>query len=187
MTPEELKAKYAKVGKVYNPRRKSETDLSRLRNKAVVSGNIETKPSPSKPVKSSRSAADTVPFGKYRGEKLETLLSDENYVEWILAQPGMVEQWKERNPTFGRLLAEAIGSGAPVRQSRLRLQQLTKVVGEIYEEAKDIDVTTVSPADTEAYRACMDVTRKMRAILESLPIDASEEDELDAVERISCI
>jgi hypothetical protein len=116
-----------------------------------------------------------------------TLLSDENYVEWIRAQSGMVEQWEKRNPTFGRLLAEAIGAGAPVRQPRLRLQKLTKVVGEIYKEARQIDVATLSPVDTEAYRACMDVIRKMRAILESLPIDASEEDELDAVERISCI
>jgi hypothetical protein len=99
----------------------------------------------------------------------------------------MVDQWKKRNPAFGRLLAEAIGDGTPVRQSRVRLQELTRTVGETYGEAKYIDVTTLSPADAEAYRVCMDVTRKMRAILESRPIDASEENELDAVKRISCI
>jgi hypothetical protein len=182
MTHKELLTKYrAKYGAA------SLKDLKTRARKASDSGNTGTKQTRSNQPTAHGSAADTVPFGKYRGEKLETLLSDENYVEWILAQPDMVEQWKKRNPAFGRLLAEAIGAGAPVRQSRLRLQQLTKVVGEIYGEARLIDVTSLSPADTEAYRACLDVTRKMRAILESLPIDASEEDELDAVERISCI
>jgi hypothetical protein len=170
MTHKELLTKYrAKYGAA------SLKDLKTRARKASDSGNTGTKQTRSNQPTAHGSAADTVPFGKYRGEKFENLLSDENYVEWILVQPGMVEQWKRRNPAFGRLLAEAIGGGALVRQSRVQLQKLAQEIGEIYKEARQIDATSLNPVDTEAYRACMDMTRKMRAILESLPLDASEE------------
>jgi hypothetical protein len=140
MTHKELLTKYrAKYGAA------SLKDLKTRARKASDSGNTGTKQTRSNQPTAHGSAADTVPFGKYRGEKLETLLSDENYLEWILAQPGMVEQWKRRNPAFGRLLAEAIGGGALVRQSRVQFQKLAQEIGEIYKEAREIDVLLKKP------------------------------------------
>lgn len=53
--------------------------------------------------------ANVVPFGKYRGQPVEALLADQNYVTWIMGQPGIVQMLQAKHPT----LFNIITIGAP--------------------------------------------------------------------------
>lgn len=50
-----------------------------------------------------------VPFGKYRGQPVEMLLADGDYVEWIMGQPGLVQKLQREYP----VLFNIITVGAP--------------------------------------------------------------------------
>jgi hypothetical protein len=45
-----------------------------------------------------------IPFGKYAGEDISVLLSDENYINWILRQRGMLSDLQGKFPLFGQTL-----------------------------------------------------------------------------------
>jgi hypothetical protein len=57
------------------------------------------------------SGADTslVPFGKYRGQPIDVMLADRGYLEWVLAQPGIVAMIQGKYPA----LFNIITVGAP--------------------------------------------------------------------------
>lgn len=38
-------------------------------------------------------SAEIVPFGKYKGQPVQTLLADQNYRDWLLSQPWFRERW----------------------------------------------------------------------------------------------
>jgi hypothetical protein len=52
---------------------------------------------------------DLVPFGKYRGQPVESMLADQNYLQWVMAQPGLVAMIQGRYPA----LFNIINIGAP--------------------------------------------------------------------------
>ena len=45
-----------------------------------------------------------IPFGKYVGEDISVLLSDENYINRILRQRGMLSDLQGKFPSFGQIL-----------------------------------------------------------------------------------
>jgi hypothetical protein len=50
-----------------------------------------------------------VPFGKYKGQPVESLLADRSYLEWVMAQPGLVQMLQARHAA----LFNIITIGAP--------------------------------------------------------------------------
>ena len=39
-----------------------------------------------------------VPFGKYQGQPIDTLLADQNYLQWVTSQPGLMAMLQARHP-----------------------------------------------------------------------------------------
>lgn len=39
-----------------------------------------------------------VPFGKYNGQPIEVLLADQNYLQWVISQPGLMAMLQNRYP-----------------------------------------------------------------------------------------
>lgn len=37
-----------------------------------------------------------VPFGKYQGQPIEALLADQNYLQWVTSQPGLMAMLQTR-------------------------------------------------------------------------------------------
>jgi len=37
-----------------------------------------------------------VPFGKYKGQRTEIMLADQNYMEWLTSQPGLMRMLETR-------------------------------------------------------------------------------------------
>lgn len=52
---------------------------------------------------------EIVPFGKYKDRPVEAMLADQNYVEWIAGQPGIMVMLQNRYPA----LFNIITVGAP--------------------------------------------------------------------------
>jgi hypothetical protein len=50
-----------------------------------------------------------VPFGKYRGQSVDVMLADSSYLEWLMAQPGLVAMIQNKYPA----LFNIITVGAP--------------------------------------------------------------------------
>jgi hypothetical protein len=48
---------------------------------------------------------EIVPVGKYRGLPIETLLSDENYVEWLTTQPGIMAMLQSKHPAVFNIIS----------------------------------------------------------------------------------
>lgn len=87
--------------------------------------------------------ADIVPFGKYKGQPVSMLLADQDYLRWVLAQPGLVQMLQERHPT----VLNIITIGAPQsddtpEHNRLQARFLDHAFGEAFIEC----VTGKSPA-----------------------------------------
>jgi hypothetical protein len=38
-------------------------------------------------------SADIVPFGKYKGQPVESLLADQDYMRWVVAQVGLMRMF----------------------------------------------------------------------------------------------
>jgi hypothetical protein len=45
-----------------------------------------------------------VPFGKYRGQPVDALLADQNYLDWMLAQPDLVAKIQSRYPALFNII-----------------------------------------------------------------------------------
>jgi hypothetical protein len=57
----------------------------------------------------SENSLKLVPFGKYKGQPVETMLSDRDYIDWVIAQPGIVSMLQVKFPA----LFNIITIGAP--------------------------------------------------------------------------
>jgi hypothetical protein len=53
--------------------------------------------------------ADIVPFGKYRGQPIEVMLADADYLNWVAAQPGLMRMLEDRHVAIFNLIT----MGAP--------------------------------------------------------------------------
>ena len=45
-----------------------------------------------------------VPFGKYQGQPIETLLADQNYLQWVTSQPGLMTMLQARHPAVFNII-----------------------------------------------------------------------------------
>jgi hypothetical protein len=45
-----------------------------------------------------------VPFGKYRGQSVDALLADQNYLDWMLAQPDLVAKIQSKYPALFNII-----------------------------------------------------------------------------------
>jgi hypothetical protein len=45
-------------------------------------------------------SADIVPFGKYKGQPVESLLADQDYMRWLVAQIGLMRMLQDRFPAM---------------------------------------------------------------------------------------
>jgi hypothetical protein len=54
--------------------------------------------------------AEIVPFGKYKGQPLELLLADQDYLHWVSGQPGLMAMLQSRHPAVFNIITV----GAPV-------------------------------------------------------------------------
>ncbi len=52
---------------------------------------------------------EIVPFGKYKDQPVEIMLADQNYLEWITGQPGIMTMLQGKYPA----LFNVITVGAP--------------------------------------------------------------------------
>jgi hypothetical protein len=50
------------------------------------------------------SEKDIVPFGKYRDQPVEAMLADQNYVQWVMSQPGLVTMIQGRYPALFNII-----------------------------------------------------------------------------------
>lgn len=48
--------------------------------------------------------AEIVPFGKYTGQPVETLLADSDYLQWVKGQPGLMRTLETRHPVFFNII-----------------------------------------------------------------------------------
>lgn len=48
--------------------------------------------------------SDIVPFGKYRGQPVDALLADQDYLRWAMAQPGIVAMLQARHPAIFNII-----------------------------------------------------------------------------------
>src|SRR5689334_21018031 len=45
-----------------------------------------------------------VPFGKYQGQPIESLLADANYLRWVTGQPGLMAMLQSRHPAVFNII-----------------------------------------------------------------------------------
>jgi len=45
-----------------------------------------------------------VPFVKYQGQPVETLLADQNYLQWVTSQPGLMAMLQARHPAVFNII-----------------------------------------------------------------------------------
>jgi hypothetical protein len=70
-----------------------------------------------------------VPFGMYRGHPIEDLLSDRDYVEWMVEEPGMLADLQAKYPALGKILTEVLKRlGYPVEYAPKRRPGKVKFV-----------------------------------------------------------
>ena len=179
MTPEELKRRYAKLpsGTVYG--------LAALKSRTRKTRKVGAKPPSEKPVSAQpwlTDSAKTVPFGKYRSQSLETLLDDDNYIQWICDQPGMLADLQRRYPLFSAALLTAMRKPLSPEE---QIAKLAKKVDGCYQAGERADFTHFDAVDMKDFGVCMDLLRKIRSILETLGIDPTEDEERAAIERVS--
>src|SRR6202008_387495 len=53
-----------------------------------------------------------VPFGKYQGQRVEVLLADQGYLQWVISQPGLMTMLQTRYPAMFNIIT----TGAPTSQ-----------------------------------------------------------------------
>jgi hypothetical protein len=174
MTPEELKKKYARAEQIvelsYRSKKPSGSDVTRKAKEPPT-----TRPALA-------DDPNTVPFGRYRGHSIETLLTDPGYVSWIRREPNLLSDLRHRYPKFAAALIPKINRPLSPRDLLLRL---SKEIDAIYAEGGRIDLAKLESQGLAGYGTCLDVARKMRSIMESLGDHPTEEQEREAVERIS--
>jgi hypothetical protein len=54
-------------------------------------------------------AGEVVPFGKYKGQPIEVMLADQNYLGWVTAQPSLMQMLQHKHVAVFNL----INIGAP--------------------------------------------------------------------------
>jgi hypothetical protein len=55
-------------------------------------------------MKYTQQSSDLVPFGKYAGQPVDALLADENYLQWLMAQPGAMDLLQRRAPAVFNII-----------------------------------------------------------------------------------
>jgi hypothetical protein len=113
----------------------------------------------------------TVSFGRYKGESVETLMKDTQYVGWLLNQPWFPKKYPALFKTIGHYLSVTPPVPIPVEEnlnqsfSRQYLKWAMWITG-VYETLEKVDVTELSPADLMCYTFYNDIAREMRAVIE---------------------
>ena len=61
-------------------------------------------------------SADIVPFSKYKGQPVESLLADQDYMRWVVAQVGLMRMLQDRFPAMFNIIT----IGAPATDDTIQ-------------------------------------------------------------------